>query len=166
MKKESGAVKILCYLGICVLLLFIVLPPLFRVLFPEEEVDTPNEEVVQTIMNLTCTKEEDFVDYRLNTTISTNYVDDKISNSTFTYQIEIVNSSLQPEGILIEEYEDLKRVNNIDYEENGNIYTLKIDYNSFDYTREPLLENHSKVIVDQMVIYSDNDFECETTKVQ
>ncbi len=167
MKKDGSGIKILCYLGIFVLLIFIVLPPLFRVLFPEEEeVVTPNEEETQTIMRLTCTKEEDFVDYKLNTTINTNYVDDKISTSTFTYQINIVNNALQPEGILIEEYENLKKLDNVDFEEEGTTYTLNINYEQFDYSNEPLLENHRKVIVDQMVIYSDNGFECETTKVQ
>lgn len=167
MKKDGSGIKILCYLGIFVLLIFIVLPPLFRVLFPEEEeVVTPNEEETQTIMRLTCTNEEDFVDYKLNTTINTNYVDDKISTSTFTYQINIVNNALQPEGILIEEYENLKKLDNVDFEEEGTTYTLNINYEQFDYSNEPLLENHRKVIVDQMVIYSDNGFECETTKVQ
>ncbi len=167
MKKESGAMKILCYLGIFVLLIFIVLPPLFRVLFPEEEeVVTPNEEQKPTIMRLTCSKEEDFVDYKLNTTINTDYVDDKISTSTFTYQVNIVDNSLQPEGILIEEYENLKKLDNVDFSEEETTYTLNINYDQFDYSNEPLLENHRKVIVDQMVVYSDNGFECETTKIQ
>ena len=149
------------------MLIFIVLPPLFRVLFPEEEeVVTPNEEQKPTIMRLTCSKEEDFVDYKLNTTINTDYVDDKISTSTFTYQVNIVDNSLQPEGILIEEYENLKKLDNVDFSEEETTYTLNINYDQFDYSNEPLLENHRKVIVDQMVVYSDNGFECETTKIQ
>ena len=47
---------------------------------------------------------------------------------------------------------DVKRVNNIDYEENGNIYTLKIDYNRFNKSIETdtnfylqYLENRKKL---------------------
>ena len=35
-KNDASTTKTLCYLGIFILLLFIILPPLFRVLFPLE----------------------------------------------------------------------------------------------------------------------------------
>lgn len=160
---DTGVTKLLCYLGIFVLLLFIVLPPLFRFLFPVEET---KEEPKKLIMNLYCTKQEDFVEYKLKTTINTNYVDGNINDSVFTYEIEIVDEMLLEEGIEIEEYESLKRVNNIDFEEDDNKYIIKIDYSKFNYTNEPLLENHRKVINDQMYTYSENNFECKTTRVQ
>ena len=83
--NDSGATKLLCYLGIFILLLFIILPPLFRVLFfVQEEIE---EEKKQVIMNLTCEKTDDFVEYKVKTTINTNYVEGAINNSLFQYEI-------------------------------------------------------------------------------
>lgn len=161
MTDNNGSIKMVGYLGIFILLLFIILPPLFRVLFPEDE--NKDVEKEKLVMNLTCTKDEDFVEYKLKTTISTNYVDSKISDSTFTYEISASDSYFSS-GISIEEYESLKKVSNVDFTENNNKYILKIDYDKFDYSNEELLKNHSKVISEQMAIYSDDSFECTTTR--
>ncbi|MBQ7136400.1 MAG: hypothetical protein IJO43_00285 [Bacilli bacterium] len=161
--NDSGATKLLCYLGIFILLLFIILPPLFRVLFPvEEEIE---EEKKQVIMNLTCEKTEDFVEYKVKTTINTNYVDGVINDSVFKYEIEIVEEFMENDDIEIEEYETLKRINNVDFEEEENLYTLKIDYKKFGYNDEPLLDEHRKNISDQMRFYTEEEhFECKTTQ--
>lgn len=162
-KIDLGTLKVLGYLGIFILLIFIILPPLFRVLFPEEENITEKQ---QLIVNLTCSKTEDFVEYKLNTTINTNYVDGAINDSTFTYEVEIVDDMLALDGIVIEEYDALKKVSNIDFEENQNKYILKIDYKKFDYSNEPLLSSHRKIISEQMETYSNSAYECRTTRVQ
>jgi len=167
MKKNSndtGATKLLCYLGIFVLLLFIVLPPLFRVLFPEEE--EMKKEETKLIMNLNCVRTDDFVEYKVKTTINTNYIEGAINDSTFTYEIEIVDDMMTNDSIEIEEYEALKKVSNVDFEENGKKYILKIDYSKFNYSNEPLLQKHRSSINEQMFTYSEDHFECETTKVQ
>lgn len=162
--NDTGGIKILCYLGIFVLLLFIILPPLFRVLFPEtEEIKTEEKKL---IMNLSCSKTEDFVEYKLKTTINTNYIEGVINDSTFTYELEIVDNMMTAEGISIEEYDNLKKVSNVDFEESNNKYILKIDYSKFDYSNEPLLTNHKKVIAEQLATYSEDAFECKTTRVQ
>lgn len=160
---KSNDRKVLCYLGIFILLVFIVLPPLFRVLFPEEE--NVEEEQEQLIMNLNCVRTENFIEYKLKTTINTNYIDSAINNSTFTYEIEIVDNMMN-EGIIIEEYESLKRISNVDFDESSNTYILKIDYSKFDYSNEPLLDEHRKVISEQLATYTQDSFECKTTKVQ
>jgi len=114
--NDSGASKLLCYLGIFILLLFIILPPLFRVLFPvEEEIEEEKEKTI--VMNLTCEKTEDFVEYKLKTTINSNYADSMITDSVFKYEIEIVDSIMDSDAIEIEEYENLKKINNVDFEE-------------------------------------------------
>lgn len=161
--SDTGATKLICYLGIFILLLFIILPPLFRVLFPEEEVV---EEEKKLMMNLTCSKTEDFIEYKLKTVINTNYIEDAINDSTFTYEIEIVDDILSIDGIEIPEYESLKKVSNVDFDEKSNKYILKIDYSKFDYSNEPLLENHRHAISTQMVTYTEDSFECKTTRIQ
>lgn len=161
MTDNNSSIKMVGYLGIFILLLFIILPPLFRVLFPKDE--NKDVEKEKLVMNLTCTKDEDFVEYKLKTIISTNYVDSKISDSTFTYEISASDSYFSS-GISIAEYESLKKVSNVDFTENNNKYILKIDYDKFDYSNEELLKNHSKVISEQMAIYSDDSFECTTTR--
>lgn len=167
MKKSNmdiKTIKTLGYLGIFILLIFIILPPLFRTFFPEE--DQAIDEEKKLIMNLTCTKTEDFVEYKIITTINTNYVDSVINDSTFTYDIETSDSIFAPDNISIEEYENLKKLSNVDFEENKNKYILKIDYAKFDYSNEPLLSEHKKVIAEQMVTYTNDSFECKTARVQ
>ena len=166
-KNNEDLIKMLCYLGIFVLLLFIVLPPLFRVIFPEEEKALQEEtEQKKTIMNLTCVKTEDFVEYQIKTTISTNYIEEKISNSTFIYEVEYMDEIFNSDDILIEEYERLKGIDNVDFYEEDNKYTLNIDYIAFDYSNEQLLTSHKMIIVNQMNFYSNDNFECNTRKVQ
>lgn len=163
-KDNEGLIKLLCYLGIFVLLLFIILPPLFRMVFPEEE--HQDEEQQKLIMNLTCVKIEDFIDYKIKTTINTNYIEERISNSIFTYEIEYMDDIFGSEDIIIEEYETLKRVNNVDFDEDGNKYTLTIDYVNFDYSNEAALINHKMMIGDQLSFYGSQQYECNTSKVQ
>lgn len=165
MKKSNlGTMKLLGYLGIFVLLLFIVLPPLFRVVFDEEEMEG-NKEEEKLVMNLACSRTEDFVEYKLKTSINTNYVDSVIHDSTFTYEVEIVDSAIAG-GITLEEYESLKKINNVDFEDIGDKHVIKIDYSKFDYGNEPLLAEHRNLIADQMLKYTDNSFECKTTRVE
>ena len=162
--SNTGDIKILCYLGIFILLIFIVLPPLFRVLFPEEEV--VKEEEDKLIMNLYCEKEENFVEYKIKTTINTNYVESIIDTSTFTYEIEILDNMYDISNVEIEEYEAIKKISNVDFSEENNKYVLNINYTKFDYSNEPLLMEHKNIIQEQLAIYTQNNFECKTTKVQ
>lgn len=168
MKKKSmdlASIKSLGYLGIFILLIFIILPPLFRLLFPVEDVKQVEKD--KLIMNLSCIKTENFVEYELTTKINTNYVEGQISDSTFTYEIVINDDMFMASGVDISEYEALKKVSNVDFEEEKNKYILKINYSKFDYTNEPLLEKHRQSLSAQMKIYSEEEqFECTTSKVQ
>ena len=161
--SDNGSTKILCYLGIFFLLLFIVLPPLFRVLFPEEE--TSGEEKKKLIMNLSCERTEDFVEYKIKTTVNTNYIEGEINDSVFTYEV-ISSDDFFADGVEIEEYEALKKVSNVDFEEKDNKYILTINYGKFDYSNEPLLQEHRMMISSQLAKYTEDHFECSTTKVQ
>lgn len=166
MKKDNlGTIKTLGYLGIFVLLLFIILPPLFRLVFEDEEQNIGTEEKTKLVMNLSCSKEEDFVEYKLKTSINTNYIDSVIHDSIFTYEVEVVDSAIAG-GIEIEEYEALKKINNVDFEDVGNKHIIRIDYSKFDYSNEPLLTDHRNVIADQMLHYTDKSFECKTMRVE
>lgn len=163
-KNNDSLIKLLCYLGIFVLLMFIICPPLFRVLFPEEEENVVEKK--EFIMNLNCVKIEDFVEYELKTTIDTIYVDNEISNSTFTYEIKFIDQLFSNDEIIIEEYEKLKRINNIDFNETDNKYVLNINYDAFDYSNEELLLQHQRKIAEQLAYYTNDHFECKTTKIQ
>jgi hypothetical protein len=160
--SDNGSIKVLGYLGIFFLLLFMILPPLFRVLFPEEE---PVVEKEKLIMNLTCIKTEEFEDYKVKITINTNYVDGEIHDSKFNYEV-ISNDEFFDGRVKIEEYDALKKVSNVDFEEKDNKYILTINYSKFDYSNEPLLQEHNMMISQQSKKYSDNNFECSTEKVQ
>lgn len=161
--SDNSSIKVLCYLGIFILLLFIVLPPLFRVLFPDEE--GPVVEKEKLIMNLTCSKVEDFIEYKIKTTINTNYVEGEINDSKFTYEV-ISSDDFFDDEVEIEEYEALKKVSNVDFEEEDNKYILTVDYSKFHYNNEPLLQEHKMMISAQFQKYTEDHFECLTTKVQ
>ncbi len=165
MKDDAGSIKILCYLGIFILLLFIILPPLFRVIFKEEEPSSPQPSL-PTIMNLSCNKTEDFVDYKILTNIDANYYEEKIHDATFRYEVQSVEGALPEDTILLEEYEQFKLINNVDFEENGNVYIIKIDYSKNDFSNVSSLSNHQKVIAEQLDYYTNNAFQCTTTRVQ
>lgn len=177
MKEErnnnEGIIKLLCYVGIFVLLLFIVLPPLFRVVFPEEELNNnPGEEEKGTIyLNLLCVKKEDMFDYEIVTTINSDYVmkegeTAKISNSTITYKINFSDEIFNNDQVIIPEYEKLKKIDNVDFDFNKslNTYTLKINYKDFNYNNEELLKNHQLEISEQVRYYSSEHFECNTSR--
>ena len=102
-KTDASTTKTLCYFGIFILLLFIVLPPLFRVLFPEEE--QKPDEIKKTIMNLTCVKDDDFIEYKLKTTISTNYVDGVINDD---YRIDYMRKHIEEMKKAVEEGVDCR----------------------------------------------------------
>lgn len=161
-KNNESSIKLLCYMGIFVLLLFIVLPPLFRVMFPEDL--NPGGEKPKLVMNLNCVKTENFVEYEIKSTINTNYVEGVISDSTFTYDLKF-NDELFEEDVEIEEYETLKMISNVDFEEEKNKYILRINYEKFDYSNEPLLSNHKMIISEQLEKYTNDHYECKTTKV-
>lgn len=73
-KKEKSTGLVL--FTIFVLLLFIVLPPIFRVLFPKVEVDTSIEKTI-TILN--CSRDSSSDGYHIN--IKSKYIDNKIKSS-------------------------------------------------------------------------------------
>ncbi len=169
MKNDTGNYKVLCYLGIFILLLFIILPPLFRVLFPaEEEVINNEEENLPLIMKLSCTKDDDYTDYMITTSIETNYHEEKIHDATIKYEIKSIGGALPEEQIRIEDYENLKKVDNVYFEEDtdNNTYILKIDFDKFDYSDEELLLNYKNVLAEQYDYYTSNQYTCTTSRVQ
>lgn len=168
-KNNEGLIKSLCYVGIFILLIFIICPPLFRVILPEEEqsnVEKEEEKKEKQTRKLNCNKTEDFAEYKLKTTIDSIYVDEKISKSIFTYEVQLNNEEFIGDEIVIDEYEKLKRINNIDFNEDENKYILKINYELFDYTKETLLLNHQGKITDQISYYTSNNFECKTNIIK
>lgn len=154
-KQDTGLVKVLCYLGIFVLALFIVLPPFFRFLFGEEK--TTEEPKVEYSM-LICKKTKDFVEYKIEHTIDSRYKNGEIINSTFTYEIDLIDLALEQE-IIPDEYSSFSKINNASYNRNANVYTVKFNYDDFDYNSE-LLTVHTKNINEQNSFYSSSGYKC------
>jgi len=154
-KQDTGLVKVLCYLGIFVLALFIVLPPFFRFLFGEEKTAEPLRDEYSMLV---CEKTEDFTEYKIDYTIDSRYKNGEIINSTFTYEIELIDLGLEHE-ITLDEYSSFAEINNVSYNRNENIYTAKFNYDKFDYDSE-LLTVHRKNINEQNSFYSSNGYKC------
>jgi len=163
-KNNEGLIKLLCYLGIFVLLLFIVLPPLFWNLFPEEVENKEEEEQKKIVMNLSCTKTEDYFDYKIMKTISTNYIEERITKSMFTYEVEHSDEIFESDDILIEEYETFKKLANVDFAVDDNLYVISIDYVNFDYNNVEELLNHRKKLGEQLNYYTEKGYECKTSR--
>lgn len=162
---EKDIKDILGYIAITILLLFIIVPPLFRVLFPkEDEIINSSLEEVTVLMNLECKKTDNLDGYNVEYRVLNNYKNSVITNSILTYSIEYLDDELP--NVTIDEYEKLKRVENIDYEENDNVYVLTINYSNFDFSKEELLLDKQKMMAEQLSLYESEDFVCDTKEVK
>lgn len=83
-KPKSSITNIFVYLIMIFLLLIVIMPPIFRVVFKEEEViNTPKE----TATALTCKKVVNVGSMVYNVTLVSNYSNDILKKVTFTYLI-------------------------------------------------------------------------------
>ena len=115
-------------------------------------------------MNLSCTKVDDYFDYKIMKTISTNYIEERITKSMFTYEVEHSDEIFESDDILIEEYETFKKLANVDFAEDDNLYVISIDYVNFDYNNVEELLNHRKKLGEQLNYYTEKGYECKTSR--
>lgn len=164
MKKENKSSNLLAYLGIFILFLFIALPPALRVFIPKEE-NTTDPDINVVKMQLTCTKVSRKIEYNINEKIITTYRDGAISTSTFIYDVEIKEEGMTISGIEIDEFNELRKIPGVISKQEGNTYTINIDYQNNDYSSEEILKNHSNTIQEQMTYYTTEDrYTCITER--
>lgn len=162
MKKESSS-NLLAYLGIFVLLLFIILPPLLRVLVPKEEENTPTP-INPVIMKLTCTKNEAKLNYDISRTVESIYESGDLTKTVFTYEVTFGDEELTMDDVVLDDYSSFKKISGADVETSGNKYTVTFNYATNDYSNNKLLSNHRQVLSDQLNYYSEEDYNCTTER--
>lgn len=105
-KKESSIINIFIYLLIVVFIILIVLPPLTRVFFKEDNtvnINNSNNNGTGTATALTCRKEVTVGTMIYNVTILSNYSNDTLNKVTFSYeQPEVVDSTVTDNPVLTE----------------------------------------------------------------
>lgn len=154
------------YIIIAILLLLIILPPLFRVLFPKATSTLIKDLPANT--TLTCTKDYPIEDTK--ETVKIEYKDNKIHKTTLTYttlekddtDITNVDSDILP-SIEISYFESLNDIN-IKKEEKKTTITLtkdSIKKNQEDIDLEENYFNNNKIA--QRIYFINRSFTCEET---
>ncbi len=154
------------YIIIAILLLLIILPPLFRVLFPKATSTLIEDLPANT--TLTCTKDYPIEDTK--ETVKIEYKDNKIHKTTLTYttlekddtDITNVDGDILP-SIEISYFESLNDIN-IKKEEKKTTITLtkdSIKKNQEDIDLEENYFNNNKIA--QKIYFINRSFTCEET---
>ena len=159
MKSSSN---ILAYLGIFILLIFIVVPPVLRVFVPKEnEITSVANKVV---MKLSCSRTESTPEYSLTRNIDSKYEDGVLVETLFTYSVTFTENLFTMDSITIDDYETLKKIPNSITTEDKTQYTVKFDYVSNDYSNNKDLANHSKLLSEQLKYYAEENYICTTAR--
>jgi len=162
MKREESS-NLLAYLGIFVLLLFIILPPLLRVVVPKNEKKEPvNTNPV--IMGLACTKNDSELNYSILRTIESTYNNGELTKTIFTYDVSFGDDELTMKDITISDFLSLKKISGADVKERANKYIVTFNYTVSNYSNNKVLENHRKKLSDQLNYYSTEGYNCTTAK--
>lgn len=159
MKKEKS--PILVIICILVLLIFIVLPPLFRKYIPKPEIDNSQVNKV-SLKVLKC--EKYFKEELYHVTSDSKYKNNQIDNNKIVYE------KLQqvPEGVnnntsitVLEEFNMFNTLNNVSIDINDTIATVNINQNLINSNpdNERLL-NYFQPIEEQKSYYESMGYNC------
>lgn len=161
MKLEKDAVTICGFIGIFILLLLIIAPPVLRVLFNNETVDNSNKVLADVYEKLVCNRQDNFSNYNLNRTVTTIYKNNKITKINFVY---IVNNKSNISNVYIDEYSILKQVYNAEVKEANNHYEVTLDYENNSYYDDEFLKKYSNGLSLQKEYYISNNYLCNMVK--
>lgn len=153
------------YLLILFFVIMICIPPLFRILIPQEKT------VSNALKTLECKKTEaltqDLEAANINYEIKTLYSNEKISAITFKYSIQNSNSEdfnnidqTKIDNDFFYELINLKNVKNAVVDEAGNVTTMTFNFLSNDFTNEPMLQKYTQNINNQKKEYENKNFVC------
>lgn len=153
--KKNTKQDIICYIGMAVIFIMIFIPPVFRFVFYDSEVENDKVEIVY--LNLVCQKAMYREGKKISITINNMYKDSIIQTSVAEYNYEQEEEIAEVNEFLSIESEDIKK----EKLETGYRFT-------FDYTNPRVLEleelaNYKSPAPAQMNYYKNKGYACETT---
>lgn len=145
MKEENKSVLVI--LGMFILALLIILPPLFRTFFPKEEITNPPEEKIENEEKLTCTFLTEG-NYEISADIS--YINNNLEYYTVKYLYKATVNPGEDASVLAQqeleqnkEYVLFSSLNNISLEKNNNDVTISFDQTLMESNPENIeLQNY------------------------
>jgi len=162
-KKEKSTVTVV--VTILFLSLFIILPPLFRSMFPaSKEILTPE---METLTVLNCTKDVASELFRVTTRAV--YTENGFKNTTLTYTSfedddELSFNQLSGYSAL-QELEIFRSLPEVNIQEIDNTRIIKLDST---YAKNPstLIQSHIMDITDQKKLYETAGFTCNIQTIE
>ncbi len=164
MQKKLHPIRVMVIMFI--LLLLIILPPLFRLLFPKiEKSESSHNDIIEF---LTCTR--DYPTENITETVTTRYINSKVNQTKVVYaplttrEQAVIN---QEETLLPSaELAFFQNVVGINIVQKENTTTITIDQNTIDQNKDntELKENYfNDKKLTQKIYFSNRYFECKET---
>ena len=157
------------YLLIVFFVIMIFVPPLLRIVLPNEEIennthieDKKEEQIISRKLNCEFNQNigEKFI--KLNT--STDYNNNEITSIIFTYDISTVqDTGLLSSFAIFTELNELKNISGVEYNQNGTEESILINSNSI-ISNEPRLQKYSQNIDVQKAYYEQLGLICNVVK--
>lgn len=164
-KKTMDRTTLLSYIGIGVLSILIIIPPMFRIVFAKPVEIEKKKEMVR--ITLSCHKNELGSDYLFTRTINNIYEDNVIKDSTFIFEVSQRPGSQKIPTINEIDAPDLKEFENINNENVIKTSTeakksFQFDYRKNSFNEINILTEHKKVIQAQISLYRTEEYSCDT----
>lgn len=164
-KKKADYVNILLVLTICLLLMFIIAPPIFRKLMPKQIISENGKNGNAII--LACTGINQTEQYKI--TSRTKYIDGKIKQNIITYTklteaelLESANSSPQIAISPSSEISFFQTVSGVNIDNNGKTITVSIhDYTAERNTSNFRFMNYFQELESQKSFYGSQGYKCQ-----
>lgn len=155
MKKQRSTFSVI--FCIFFLLLFIVLPPLFRTLIPKKVIkNTPQKKI--KVLKCTKTEKTDMI----SATASAKYINNEIAS----IKIDFEKLQIPPENVeekqktLKQEFEKLNGVSIIEKTINNNVTSFIINKEVIDGSDNSILNNYYQDIDSLKTFYEQNEYSC------
>jgi len=153
MNKDS--IINVCYLGIFFLVIMMFIPPIFRLVLPNENIaSNNNSEQVNTNNNnnnsanqtLNCSLTQNVEEETMKFNVTTNHENGKIKMLIFKYSLNDNSKipSLKEKVSLLKEFDNLKIINNVEYSLENNVNVLKFDYSKSDFSAVKEMQVYNK----------------------
>lgn len=152
----------LCYIGILILLVFALLPPVLRFLVPIEEETNENNKKT-TYITRTCKKTIYRDDYSLVRVVVDKYKNDIVQSTNMSFYIyKTVDFEVDVESVFEDDIKDFLNIDKIKYSVTGNIIEVGIDYVMYPELKSLVeLNDYIKQSQAQKVIYQNKGYACE-----
>lgn len=163
-KKKMDRNTLLCWIGIGICSVFIVLPPFFRMVFKGPEIiEAPKTKSITTLF---CAKSDREETHILKREITAIYENAAFIELKMGYAIVEVSDSEPPtiSEITLDEITAFKKLigNDVKFAETATSYTFTFDYKNGNFSNVDELSEHGRIAAVAIQAYQSLGFRCET----